>query len=50
MAALVRNGFSLVEVGGMTVKQVEAYMQAIANSSRTEEEKVEPTFNKDGWL
>jgi hypothetical protein len=51
VSALVRNGFSLAEVGGMTVTQVELYMQAIAKANQTEEAKPEtPSFDKDGWL
>jgi predicted regulator of amino acid metabolism with ACT domain len=51
VSALVRNGFSLAEVGAMTVEQVELYMQAIAKANQTEEPKAEaPTFDKDGWM
>ena len=35
----------------MTVKQVDAYMKAIAKANQVDEPKApEPTFNEDGWM
>jgi hypothetical protein len=52
VSALVRNGFSLQDVGNMTLDQVDLYIAAIGRSNSTGESEPSESLKPDaqGWM